>query len=81
MTDATHGTHATSSSFGSSNISPTNTSSDPFAAHRTADNNPYAGVGQQTMHDDRRASDGSDYAENRVPLAQRDRRLSKEWDA
>ncbi|KAI5798956.1 hypothetical protein EDC01DRAFT_649851 [Geopyxis carbonaria] len=50
--------------------------SDPFALHRDPNNNPFQ---------NRRGSDGStsstDFQDGIVPLAQRDRRMSKEWDA
>lgn len=65
--------------------SPTTSSSDPFAAQRTADNNPFA---------ERRASASSSNAADpsssptlgspgspTSPSAPRDRRMSKEWDA
>ncbi|KAF8246896.1 hypothetical protein K440DRAFT_318568 [Wilcoxina mikolae CBS 423.85] len=59
------------------NTSPTTTTdrfSDPFAASREEDSDMFATT--------RRASDSSTTSDtDRVPLSQRDRRLSKEWDA
>ena len=56
-------------------ISPKTRDTDPFAAQRRGESDPFAyGNGGP---EERRASDGSE----KVPLSKTDRRMSKEWDA